>query len=240
VIALGIETTTDRLSVAVRRNGGPAVSRTAEGARRHAAELFPLIAGALQELGAELVEVDTLALADGPGSFTGLRVGAAAAKALARARPGLAVWTASTLLVRAAGVAAPHGARVLVVTPALRGELFAASYRMDLPRSVETLAPPALTTPELLGRQAADLLVADGDEKTMDRLTDQLAVPLIRGAASRPSAEALLALVGVPGGAVRIDAVDSWEPVYGRPAEAQARWEAAHGRELPNPTGHGR
>ena len=240
MIALAIETTTDRLSVAARREGGKAVSRTVEGARRHAAELFPLVASALEELGARLAEVDTLALADGPGSFTGLRVGAAAAKALARTRPGLTVWTASTLLVRGAGVAAPHGARVLVVSPALRGELYAASYRFDLPRSVETLAPPALTTPELLGREAPDLLVIDADEKTVDRLADQLAVPLVRGPASRPAAPALLNLVGVPGGAVQVNELDGWEPAYGRPAEAQARWEAAHGRELPNPSGHSR
>jgi hypothetical protein len=31
--------------------------------------------------------------------------------------------------------------------------------------------------------------------------------------------------------------VAEWEPVYGRPAEAQARWEKAHGRPLPDSVG---
>ena len=66
---------------------------------------------------------------DGPGSFTGLRVGAAVAKALVQAR-GLPLWTAPSLLVRAAGVAR-DGRTVLAVADALRGELYAAAYRFD-------------------------------------------------------------------------------------------------------------
>lgn len=232
MIAVAIETSTDRLSLALGRNGAPPSERHLDGARKHAAALLPLLDSLLTESGIELSAVDTLALADGPGSFTGLRVGAAAVKALAHARPGLAVWTASTLLVRAAGVAPHNGARVLVVTSALRGELYAASYRLDLPHSVTTLTPPGLATPESLHREAPDLLVADAPAKIVDRLADQFAVPLVRGPASLPSAASLLALLGVSGGAVRISDLDGWEPTYGRPAEAQARWEAAHGRTL--------
>lgn len=235
MIALAFDTTTDRLSVAGRRADGRTVGRTLEGARKHAAGLFRVIDEVLAELDGSLGDVEALAVADGPGSFTGLRVGVAAAKALARARPGLSVWTASTLLVRAAGAAAPPGARVLVVTPALRGELYAACYRMELPRAVETLAAPALATPESLHRETPDLLVADAPEKLVDRLADQFAVPIIRGAASLPNAGALLTLLGVVGGAEKVNALDDWEPRYGRPAEAQARWEALHGRVLSNP-----
>ena len=235
MIALAFDTTTDRLSVA-GSSGGQAVGRSFSGARQHAAQLFPLIDEVLRELGATLADVATLAVADGPGSFTGLRVGFAAAKALARARPRIGVHAASTLLVRAAGAAAPHGARVLVATAALRGELYAASYRLDLPRAVETLAAPALATPESLHREAPDLLVADAPDKLVDRLADQFAVPIIRGEASRPSASALLALLGVAGGAEPVAALDDWEPLYGRPAEAQARWEAQHGSALSDPS----
>ncbi|HEV8612784.1 MAG TPA: tRNA (adenosine(37)-N6)-threonylcarbamoyltransferase complex dimerization subunit type 1 TsaB [Gemmatimonadales bacterium] len=236
MLALALETTTDRLSVAGRseRSDGRTVECVVEGARQHAGKLFPLIDEVLRELGGRLDDVASLAVADGPGSFTGLRVGFAAAKALARVRPELTVWTASTLLVRAAGVAPPPGARVLVVTSALRGELYAALYRLELPRAVETLFAPALATPESLHRETPDLLVADAPEKLVDRLADQFAVPLVRGAASRPNAAALLALRELPGGAWRVRDLAAWEPNYGRPAEAQARWEALHGRALPD------
>lgn len=221
--------------MALGRPAAAPIERRIDGARKHAAALLPLIGEVLAEAGISLGEVAALAVADGPGSFTGLRVGAAVAKALARTQPTLAVWSASTLMVRAAGVAAPHGARILVVTSALRGELYAASYRLDLPRGVETLMAPGLATPESLYGETPDLVVADAPEKLVDRLGDQFAVPLIRGIASVPSATALLPLVNVSGGATRIIDLDGWEPEYGRPAEAQVRWERAHGRELPNP-----
>jgi tRNA threonylcarbamoyladenosine biosynthesis protein TsaB len=232
MIGLALETATDRLSVALGRPDAPLLERHLEGARRHAAALLPLLEWLLAEGGIGLASVDTLALADGPGSFTGLRVGAATVKALARSRPGVEVWTASTLMVRAAGVAPSHGARVLVVTSALRGELYAASYRLDLPRVVATLTPPAIATPESLHGAAPDLVVADAPDKIVDRLADQFTVPVVRGPASLPSAAALLSLIGVEGGAAQVRELDNWEPTYGRPAEAQARWEAVHGRAL--------
>lgn len=238
MIVLAFETTTDRLSVAARRLGDSAAvaERTFEGARMHAARLFPLIDEVLGELDLSLDQVEALALADGPGSFTGLRVGAAAAKALARSCPNLSIWTVSTLLIRAAGVQPPRGARVLVVTGALRGELYAASYQLDLPNTVTTLLEPHLTSPEALHRETPDLLVADAPDKLVDRLADQFAVPPVRGPAARPSASVLSGLVGVVGAAERIELVDEWEPFYGRPAEAQSRWEIAHGRPLPDST----
>lgn len=238
MITLGIETATDRLSVALGRPGAPPLTASLLGARQHGAALLPLVQRLLAEAKLNLEDVSALALADGPGSFTGLRVGAALVKALARTRPGVPVWTASTLLVRAASATPPHGARVLVVTSALRGELYAAEYRLDLPRQVETLVAPGVATPESLRREAPDLIVADAPEKLLDRLADQFAAPLVHGAAALPSAAALLLLLGVPGGATRIDELDDWEPEYGRPAEAQARWEATHGRSLPDPSSH--
>jgi tRNA threonylcarbamoyladenosine biosynthesis protein TsaB len=241
---LALETTTDRLAVAARRRADPAAGpaggpreaeRTLDGARRHAAQLFPLMDEVLAELDLSLDEVEALILADGPGSFTGLRVGAAAAKALVRTCPRLTLWTASTLMARAAGAKVPRGARVLVVTSALRGELYAASYRLDLPNTVETVMAPVVTTPDSLLRETPDLLVADAPDPLVARLADRLAVPLVRGAPARPSAVALAALVGVPGGARPVEDVDGWEPLYGRPAEAQVRWESAHGRVLSDP-----
>jgi tRNA threonylcarbamoyladenosine biosynthesis protein TsaB len=235
MIALAIETATDRLSVALGRPGAPPLEATREGARQHAAALLPMVERLLSDAGITLLDVGVLALADGPGSFTGLRVGAAVVKALARSRPGLPVQSASTLMVRGASSAPPHGARVLVVTSALRGELYAASYRFDLPTGVTTLVAPGLATPETLHRETPDLIVADGPDKLVDRLADQFAAPLIRGPGALPSAVALLALIGVPGGALEIASLNDWEPEYGRPAEAQVRWEATHGRPLSNP-----
>ncbi|MGH7559910.1 MAG: tRNA (adenosine(37)-N6)-threonylcarbamoyltransferase complex dimerization subunit type 1 TsaB [Gemmatimonadales bacterium] len=234
MIALAFDTTSDHLSVAARAADGRTALRSLDGARLHAAALLGLVDEAAREAGGSVQSIGTLALADGPGSFTGLRVGAAVMKALARAlpaRPGIA--SASTLLVRAAASAPPH-VRVLVVTSALRGEVYAARYRLDLPRSVETLEAPAVRRPEQVSGEA-DLLVADLPGRLLDQLADRLELPVVRPPLSLPRAEALLALIGVPGGAAPIADPDGWEPGYGRPAEAERRWEEAHGRPLPHP-----
>jgi tRNA threonylcarbamoyl adenosine modification protein YeaZ len=236
MIAVAFDTTSDHLTVAARNASGRVVSRSLDGARRHASALLPLIAELGAELGVDPRAIDTLILADGPGSFTGLRVGASVMKALARglAAPP-AVWVVSTLLARAAGASGAHGARVLVATPALRDEVYAARYRLDLPRTVETLDAPAVTLPDLIPAEAVDLLVADLPAKLLDRLVDRLQVPAIRPPLSLPRAEALFDLVGVPGGAIPLQDPDGWEPTYGRPAEAQRIWEVAHGQPLPHP-----
>src|SRR5215218_6656348 len=117
---LAIDTATDRASVAL---GGPGLATLEEnvvGSRRHASQLLPTVELLLRRAGGTLDDLSGVVLSDGPGSFTGLRVGAAVAKALVRTR-GMPLWIAPSLLVRAAGVAAAGG-RVLAVADALRGE----------------------------------------------------------------------------------------------------------------------
>ena len=233
---LAIETATDRASVAVQTADGRLVERDLTGARRHAAGLLPLIVDALREARAALDDLTQLAVSDGPGSFTGLRVGATVAKALVQARA-LPLWTAPSLMVRARGVSR-DGATVLAVSNALRGELYAAAYRFEPDAVAEVLAPSVQRPDALQSRMPRpDLLVGEAPEAAAAVLEAWAGVALIGPPAGAPHARALLDLVEVRGGARRIDAVRDWAPVYGRPAEAQARWEAAHGQPLPDSVG---
>ena len=54
-----------------------------------------------------------------------------------------------------------------------------------------------------------------------------------RDAGAAPDATAALRVLAAHGVAAGPVSLDAWEPAYGRVAEAQARWEAAHGRPLP-------
>ena len=233
---LAIETATDRASVALGASAAAAVERALSGARRHAAELLPMIAALLREAGATLDDVTALVLSDGPGSFTGLRVGASVAKALVQTR-GLPLFTAPSLMVRASRVARP-GATVLAVADALRGDLYAAAYRFE-DGAVHTVLAPSVHRPDRLvaGTLRPDVLVGQAPEPAVRALERWAGSPLIGPPEGAPRARELLGLVGRPGGAVRIEAVQGWEPVYGRPAEAQALWETAHGRPLPDSIG---
>jgi tRNA threonylcarbamoyladenosine biosynthesis protein TsaB len=237
-VILAIDCSSDRLSVAVRDGRGRTATRTMVGARRHARFLAPLALEALEELYGSPAELEGLALADGPGSFTGLRVGAAFVKAVSRAR-GLPVWSASTLGLRAWHARPQAGTRVVAgVGSALRGELYVAVYRLagpgepGCPASTELLPPMVLAKGEPIpAHEPIDVVVGDVAIETVGKWAWGPSPTFVGPPEGSPSAMALLDLV-VAGAALRVDPVGAWEPEYGRPAEAQARWERAHGRPI--------
>ena len=212
---LALDTATARASVAAGSSAADAAEESLDGARQHARALLPMVTRVLARRGLSLAELDGVIVADGPGSFTGLRVAAAFAKALLDTRP-LVLRTAPSLLVRAVAAAAP-GETVMTTADALRGEHYAAIYRFPAGR-VETLAAPRVVHAAAL----AELAASFGARVAAD---------------APPGAAWLLELLGREGGTSEVGNVQSWEPVYGRPAEAQAKWEREHGRVLPDPAG---
>ena len=226
--------------MAVGSRPSDAVEESLVGPRRHAAALLPMVERVLARRGIGLDAVERLALSDGPGSFTGLRVGASVAKALVQAR-GLSLWVAPSLMVRAAGVAPDDGSLVLALSDALRGEVYAGAFRFEPGRVTVELAP-AVRRPEELGRllPAPSHLVGDVPESVATVIEGWAGRSLMRSPDGAARARSLLGLVERTGGARRLTEISSWEPDYGRPAEAQARWETAHGRPLPDPAGGSR
>src|SRR3989442_11993910 len=103
----------DLAGVAVGRRGGagPVQAETgahARGARRHATEILRLVDFALAGLGIRPAELSGIVLGDGPGSFTGLRIGWAAAKGLAQ-EAGLELVAVPSLMAAAGGAAVKLG-----------------------------------------------------------------------------------------------------------------------------------
>ncbi|BAO82096.1 inactive homolog of metal-dependent protease, putative molecular chaperone [Serpentinimonas raichei] len=98
---LAIETSTERLSVALGPAGGAALAAyEGEGGAQASATLLPRLLELLQGLGWRLAELDAIAFGQGPGAFTGLRSACAVVQGLAlAARPGgVPVLPISTLL----------------------------------------------------------------------------------------------------------------------------------------------
>jgi tRNA threonylcarbamoyladenosine biosynthesis protein TsaB len=233
---LALDTATDRASVALGVGGAVPMEENIGGARRHAASLLPALQGLLRLAGASLDDLEGIAVSNGPGSFTGLRVGAAMAKALVHSR-GVPLWTAPSLMVRAASVARGDGL-VLSVASALRGEVYAAAYRFFPDRVVTELAPSVRRPAELVGCGLEPaLVVGEAPAEILAALESWIGQPVIGPPEGSPRAAQLLDLIGRPGGASLVEDARNWEPVYGRPAEAQARWEMAHGRPLPDSVG---
>jgi hypothetical protein len=140
-------------------------------------------------------------------------------------------------MVRAAGVARGDGL-VLSVASALRGEVYAAAYRFFPDRVVTELAPSVRRPAELVGCGLEPaLVVGEAPAEILAALESWIGQPVIGPPEGSPRAAQLLDLIGRPGGASLVEDARNWEPVYGRPAEAQARWEMAHGRPLPDSVG---
>lgn len=169
---LGLDTATAATVAAVLRRDQVFEARDdpAPGDRpAHAARILGLAREAMAAAGVGWDDLVRIAVGVGPGSFTGLRIGVATARALAQAA-GLPVAPVSTLAALAeaalrpapgaAALAAP--AAVLAVIDARRGEAFAAAWGPGL----EPLAAPAPLGPEALADLAAALpagTVAVGD-----------------------------------------------------------------------------
>jgi tRNA threonylcarbamoyladenosine biosynthesis protein TsaB len=195
VNVLAFDTATPATVVAV--NGNELRHDPAPGDRPgHASQLLALATRLLDDAGLTFEDVGRIAVGIGPGTFTGLRIGVATARALAQAT-GAELLGISTLRTLAAGA----GERpVLAVLDARRGEAFVAEY--DAGREVRA---PAAVTPEALGRMGRPGLLAVGDGAVRFRAVLEpsgIEIPADGSPLHQVSALALTRLAaGVPEGA---------------------------------------
>jgi tRNA threonylcarbamoyladenosine biosynthesis protein TsaB len=165
---VGFDTSTAATSVCVLRGDGQTFEHVPPPARLseppgHSRELLPLVAELMDQAGIGWADVDGIATGVGPGTFTGLRIGVATARALATAAA-LPVHPVSSLaaLASAASAASDRDVRrVLPLIDAKRGELFAALFEGDR-QLVEPFAALPDQLEERAGRELAGA-VAVGD-----------------------------------------------------------------------------
>jgi tRNA threonylcarbamoyladenosine biosynthesis protein TsaB len=136
VILLGFDTATPATAVALLDDARPGAAaqrrhEPAAGQRPgHAAQLLALAAALLGGEGLTFADVDRIAVGIGPGTFTGLRIGVATARALAQSTGAELVGVSSLRALAAeAQPLAAAGTGVLAVIDARRGEAFAAGWR---------------------------------------------------------------------------------------------------------------
>lgn len=97
MIRLLLETATDVCSVAVSRGDVILAEHTAAEAHQHSSHLTLFIQQVMAQAQVQMTDLDEVVLSDGPGSYTSLRVGAATAKGLCVALPGLKLRVVPTL-----------------------------------------------------------------------------------------------------------------------------------------------
>ncbi len=185
--------------------------------REHEA-LMPAVAELLLEANVSPRQVGRVVCGAGPGSFTSLRIAASIAKGIALAAGAALVPVSSMALLVASRQ--PRGAgRFLAAVDAMRGEHYVQAFEQSEAGELE-LASDLTIVPSAMLRDVAEtqraLLIGP------QVATGGLVVPHARAAAF------ITTLIDA------LPAVDlaSWEPAYGRLAEAQVKWESAHGRPL--------
>ncbi|NMA91809.1 MAG: tRNA (adenosine(37)-N6)-threonylcarbamoyltransferase complex dimerization subunit type 1 TsaB [Firmicutes bacterium] len=155
MLILGIDTATRVCSVALLRGDNLLGELTVNIKKTHSGQLMPLVGRLLELCRVEREELEGIAVAAGPGSFTGIRIGVSTARALAQ---GLAIPAVGVSTLKAlAGAVAGVGLLICPLLDARRGEVYAALYRRPAKppyRLEELVSPGAMELGELLSRAA--------------------------------------------------------------------------------------
>jgi len=131
MLILAVDTSTKAGSVAVLSDGALLGVRASCTTAPHVAGLFVDLQGLLEKLGISITAFELFAVAAGPGSFTGLRIGLTAVKAWAEAfsRPVVAVSSLEAIAFQAQRLRdLQTGAAVAAVQDARRGQVFGRVY----------------------------------------------------------------------------------------------------------------
>ena len=145
---LALETSAKAVSAAVVEDGFPLAAASQCTGLTHSRTLMPMVEGLLKNSDLTMADMDAVAVAAGPGSFTGIRIGIAAAKGLAWAAEKPCVGV-STLEAMAEGMAHVEGT-IVCAMDARRSQVYNALFRAeggklhrlcpDRPISLEELA----------------------------------------------------------------------------------------------------
>ena len=219
MITLAIDASTYVGDVALIDDGRVVVERSVEMKDPKVDRLMPAVASVFGESGVTVRDLDRVVCGAGPGSFTSLRIAGGIAKGLcAGASVPLYAVSSLALMVAAAGV--PVG-RYVSALDALRGEFYVGVYHVSATGDVIELEPAGVLAVDQLPdfARSADARVVSP-------------TPFEDGVIAHPRANGIRQLEVVLASAGPAD-LASWEPTYGRLAEAQVKWESAHGRRLP-------
>ena len=178
-------------------------------------KVLPSVAECLDEASLSPKDLTRIVCGAGPGSFTSLRVSASVAKGIA-VGTGCPLFGVSSLLLTVSSPGSLSPGVYLSVLPAMRGEWFASQIEV-------------LDSGEM--RMNHPTIIAEADLGVIAHKLDARVVGPSQEVDASPHARGVARLLDqiVADGPVDID---TWEPTYGRLAEAQVRWEAAHGRPL--------
>jgi tRNA threonylcarbamoyladenosine biosynthesis protein TsaB len=193
MLILGVDTSGKNGSLALVRfeNGAPQTLDVVDlSGGAFSAQLIPQLSAMLAQHGLSKHAIDGFAVTSGPGSFTGLRVGLAAFKALAEVlQKPIAAVSMLEALVSSPELDTRNGDRVIAVLDAGRGEIYSGIFDCSDHQAIG--AGQKLVTLDELTANAAGTQVATSDSKLCELLrAAKLKVTLV----PRPTADAIARL----------------------------------------------
>ncbi|MCB9799235.1 MAG: tRNA (adenosine(37)-N6)-threonylcarbamoyltransferase complex dimerization subunit type 1 TsaB [Candidatus Omnitrophica bacterium] len=171
---LAFETSSQVLSVAVKKENGPVSEIHIQGFMKHAENLLPSINTLLKRKKLNIAQIDTCLIGAGPGSFTGLRIGFATLKSLQLVRSRLCYGAVSTDII-AENADLPDHTVLEVCLDARRQKIYHRTYLRTNGHWVATATLRVLDADEWLGQiPAGAYLAGDACIQYGDRIKKEL------------------------------------------------------------------
>lgn len=225
---LALDASTEACSVALQING-KVLSRYELCPQSHSLRLLPMIDEVLQQAGIKLADLDGLIFGQGPGSFTGVRIGVGVAQGLAFSAS-LPVVGVSSLQAMAQLAYIEHGEKqVIAAIDARMSEVYNGYYLLDDDNIMQAQQGEAVTPPEQLAQQLSAVVttpfyaVGTGWDAYSEKLSEKSGEQLLALRTNEgspdilfPNAEAMLAI-----GKVKLEqglgvSAEEAQPVYVR------------------------
>ena len=221
---LAIDASTEACSVALQIND-KVFSRFDLCAQSHSLHLLPMVDEVLKEARVKLTDLDGLIFGQGPGSFTGVRIGVGVAQGLAFSA-GLPVVGVSSLQAMAQLAYKQHGeTKVVAAIDARMAEVYNGYFVLNEQNIMQEKQAEAVTPPEKLAESLSTVIneaffaVGTGWDAYSDKLGEHLSsLKLNKGSPDIlfPSAEAMLAIGRVKLSQGQGVPAESAQPVYVR------------------------
>jgi len=182
VLILSLDTTTPKPSCAVARDGVVLSEEPVDASRQLALQLPGALRDILDLSAVALEEIDGFAVATGPGSFTGLRIGIATMQGLAFGRETPLIGVSGLTALRAVASPAFLGSRIATWVDAWRGDVYAALFEDGREIGEPVVAKPSALLDDLARREGAPYtlmanditFIGDGAETYRDLILSQL------------------------------------------------------------------
>ncbi|MCB5246725.1 MAG: tRNA (adenosine(37)-N6)-threonylcarbamoyltransferase complex dimerization subunit type 1 TsaB [Candidatus Cloacimonetes bacterium] len=217
---LALDTSQSSGSIALWDSGRVVYSASFDISVTHSETLMPQVDAALKFCGFQPADISAVYLANGPGSFTGLRIGLATAKGIAY---GLKIPLLTFSTLRLAALPRYHcGRKILAVIDAKMHEVYAALYDEDL----QELAAPAVCYPEeLLNWEPGGAYLLGSGARLLEPVLTERSIPFVAVPETALNAAGVFTLASLfpREESYSFQQLASLEPIYLRESTAQVR-----------------